>query len=120
MNKNSQLSMVAGILMAIGLFATEVSSQARKILAGYLVDKQCASFYVESHPEKLSEHSIGCVLACGGKDGFGVIADGRFYPFQKNGTLARQKLEKSSKEKDLRVVVTVVEDAGMFTLESID
>jgi hypothetical protein len=70
-----------------------------------VVDKECASFYVESHPEKLPERSRGCVLACGGKEGFGIISDGRFYPFQKNGNLTRQWLEKSSKEKDLRVIV---------------
>jgi len=120
MTKNKQHSILGGTLAAIGFLAAEVRCQEKKTLSGYVVDKQCASFYLESHPEKLSEHSKGCALACGGNDRFGIISGERFYLFQKNGNLARQWLEKNSKEKDLRVVVTVVDDAGLLTLESID
>jgi hypothetical protein len=76
-------------------------------MEGYLVDQKCASYYRESQPDKLADHSRACVLACGREAGYGLIVADQFFPFDADGRrVGQQWLEMSSKEKDLRVRVT--------------
>jgi hypothetical protein len=84
------------------LLATET-----RVVEGYLVDQKCSSYYRETQPDKLPDHSRACVLACGREGGFGLIGADQYFPFDQEGRkLAEQWLENSSKEKDLRVKVT--------------
>ena len=83
-----------------------------RVLEGYLVDHKCASYYLDSQPEKRPDHSRACVLACGREGGYGLIVGEKYIAFDsEGGKLAQQWLEKTSQEKDLRVKVT-------FALES--
>ena len=94
--------------------------QQRRVTSGFLVDKQCASFYVESQPEKLPDHSKGCVSACGLNAGFGLIVRNRFIPFDKKGNkLASAWLESTDKDKDLQVEVTFLVDGNIWEVERI-
>lgn len=111
-----------GCFVAILIVSTSilVLGQERKVLSGFLVDKRCASFYVTSQ-EKLPDHSKGCVLACAAEAGFGLLREDGFVPFDEGGNkLAREWLEKTSKEKDLQVKVTFAVDAGQFKVEKIE
>jgi hypothetical protein len=94
------------LLLVSGLVQSET-----KVMEGYLIDSKCASYYLDSQPEKLPDHSRACVLACGRDGGYGLIAESRYYAFDSEGArLAQQWLEKANRDKDLRVRVT-------FTIE---
>jgi hypothetical protein len=85
----------------------EGSLAENQVLEGYLVDQKCASYYRESQPDKLADHSRACALACGREAGYGLLAADQFFPFDADGRkVAQQWLETSNKEKDLRVRVT--------------
>ncbi len=111
-----------GCIVAILIVSTSILalSQERKVLSGFLVDKRCASFYATSQ-EKLPDHSKGCVLACAAEAGFGLLREDGFVPFGEEGNkLAREWLEKTSKEKDLQVRVTFTVDADQLKVEKIE
>jgi hypothetical protein len=75
---------------------------------------------VESQPEKLLDHSKGCVMACGVDAGFGLVVKGGFIPFDEQGNkLAREWLEQTSKQKELRATVTFLVDGDNFKVEAI-
>ena len=57
------------------LLALVVSTRSEtRVLEGYLVDAKCASYYRESQPDKLSNHSRACAMACGRQGGYGLVA----------------------------------------------
>jgi len=89
-------------------------------LEGYLVDQKCMSYYLEQ-PDKIQGHSRACVLACGRESGYGVTtADQNFILDAEGRKLAQTWLETSSKEKDLRVKVTVVHEDGKSRVVKIE
>jgi hypothetical protein len=88
---------------------------------GTLVDQKCLSYYRETQPEKLQDHSRACVLACGRESGYGVIAGSAYFLLDAEGRkLAQTWLEASSKEKDLRVKVTIVDEGGKSKVVKIE
>jgi len=92
-----------------------------RTLEAYLVDQKCLSYYRETQPEKLQDHSRACALACGRESGYGVIvADGHFLLDAEGRKLAQSWLETSSKEKDLRVKVTIVHQDGKSRVVKIE
>ena len=96
-------------------------AEEKKVLNGFLVDQKCASFYVESQPEKLPDHTKGCVVACGVNGGFGLFVKDRFIPFGEQGNkLAREWLEQTSRQKELRATVTFLVDGNKFKVEAIE
>lgn len=114
------MKLVSTVVILLISFSVLLLGQERQVLSGFLVDKKCASFYITSH-DKLPQHSKGCVLACGGKADFGLLLEGRFLPFDEDsGKLARQWLEKTSKERDLRVTVTFLANGDRLKVEKIE
>lgn len=96
-----------------------IFGQETKILSGFLVDNKCASFYAGAR-DKLPDHSKGCVLACGGEADYGLLLDDGYIPFdQAGGKQARQWLENTSKERDLRVTITFSVQGDKLTVEKI-
>ena len=104
------------------LLASVVSTRSEtRVLAGHLVDEKCASYYRESQPEKLSEHSRACAMACGRQGGYGLVAPDQYISFDAEGRrLAQQWLENTSREKDLRVSVTFAVEGEKLKVLKID
>ena len=80
---------------------------------GTVVDVMCKGKDVASHTKE-------CALGCA-KSGFGLVtSDGQFYKFDEKGNSeALAALKKTSKEKDLRAVVTGTMDGDVIKVESI-
>jgi hypothetical protein len=84
-----------------------------RTVEGFLVDLKCLAYYRESQPDKLSDHSRACVLACGRESGYGLLAGEEYLRLDAEGKkLAESWLENSAKEKDLRVKATVSDEGG--------
>jgi hypothetical protein len=97
---------IAGLSLLLLLVAGLARSET-KVLEGYLIDSKCASYYLDSQPDKLPDHSRACVLACGRAGGYGLIANSQYHAFDSDGAgLAQEWLEKANQDKDLRARVT--------------
>ena len=102
------------------IFFPGQGQQQKRVTSGFLIDQRCAAFYVESQPEKLPDHSKGCVSACGLNSGFGLIVRNRFILFDKKGNeLASAWLKSTDKNKDLQVEVTFLVDGDTWEVEKI-
>ena len=98
-----------------------ITAEERKVMRGFLVDQKCALFYLESQPEKLPEHTKGCVKACGVDAGFGLVVNDVFIPFGERGNeLASEWLERTPKYKELRIEVTFLVDGNKYIVEEIE
>jgi len=92
-----------------------------RVVEGYLIDQKCASYYRESQPKKLSDHSRGCVVACGREGGYGLISADQYTSFDSKGSrLAQQWLERPGEDKDLHVSVTFEEENGTLKVIKIE
>ncbi len=87
-----------GVLCSMGLLA---HGEAK---TGILADGHCGPGMVGDEA-KASDHKVTCALSC--KDnGFGIIADGKFYPFDEAGNKqALALLEATDKASALKVKV---------------
>lgn len=92
-----------------------------RTLTAYLVDQKCFSYYRDTQPEKLQDHSRACALACGRESGYGIIAADEYILLDpEERKLAQTWLESTSMEKDLRVKVTVVREGGKSRVVKIE
>lgn len=92
-----------------------------RTVEGFLVDLKCLTYYRESQPDKLADHSRACVLACGRESGYGVLAGEEVLRLDaEEKKLAESWLETSQKEKDLRVKVTVSDEGGKSKIVKIE
>src|SRR5262249_55413062 len=107
--KRSQLTMkrnpiLATLFTSLLIAAAAVAWAHEKVkLTGYVVDVACAGDFKDS-PEKAAksaaEHTKECALMedCV-KSGYGILADGKWYPFDAKGSeLAKALFEKTSKK----------------------
>ncbi len=92
-------------------------------LTGYIVDVMCAADHTKDSAEDAmkfaSEHDRSCGLmeACV-KSGYGIFADGKWYPFDAKGSdLAKAIFEKTTKKDHIKVTVEGMKHEGKILVE---
>jgi hypothetical protein len=105
------------ILIAI-VFALALPLSAATWKNVTLMDAGCAT---KKHTDAAAEgHTKACMTKCGSKAGYGVIADGKFVKFDKNGDkLASAALKKSEKDENIHVDVTGAMKNGKLAVSAI-
>jgi hypothetical protein len=80
-------------------------------LTGYLVDSMCAAGHAHGSAEEAeafgAKHTKSCALdtECAAS-GFGIISDGKYYPFDAKGNeMAKALFEKTSKNDHIQATV---------------
>ena len=122
MKKTIFLSLIAGLLIA----ATAVAWAHEKVkLTGYVVDVMCFADHVKDSPEAATkaaaEHTKECALMgdCV-KSGYGIYADGKWYPFDAKGNeLAKALFEKTAKKDHIKMTVEGMKHDGKILVEKI-
>jgi len=115
MKKPIFLSLIAALLL---ITVTLVSAHEKVKLTGYVVDVVCFAEHAKENPEAANkaaaEHSKDCALMddCI-KGGYGIYADGQWYPFDAKGNeLAKAAFEKSRKKDHLKLTVEGMKHEG--------
>jgi hypothetical protein len=119
-------STIALSILAVGLIAISTVLAHEKVkLTGYVVDVVCAADHTKDNPEDAtkfaSEHTKECALMeeCV-KSGYGIFADGQWYPFDAKGnTLAKALFEKSAKKDHIKVTVEGMKHEGKIIVEKL-
>jgi hypothetical protein len=94
-------------------------------LTGYVVDVVCFADHAKDSPEAATkvaaEHTKECALMedCV-KSGYGIYADGKWYPFDAKGnTLAKAAFDKTSKKDHIKMTVEGMTHDGKLLVEKI-
>lgn len=122
MKKTIFSSLIAGLLVA----ATTVAWAHEKVkLTGYVVDVMCFADHVKDSAEAgtkaAAEHTKECALMedCV-KSGYGIYADGKWYPFDAKGNeLAKAAFDKTSKNDHIKMTVEGMKHDGKILVEKI-
>ena len=117
---------IALIMLAVGLIAVSTVRAHEKVkLTGYVVDVVCAADHTKDKPEDAtkfaSEHTKECALMeeCV-KSGYGIFADGKWYPFDAKGnTLAKALFEKTAQKDPIKVTVEGMKHEGKILVEKL-
>src|SRR6266545_4978972 len=112
-------------LLAVGLIVVSTVRAHEKVkLTGYLVDVVCAADH-KDNPEDATkfaaEHTKECALMeeCV-KSGYGIFADGKWYPFDAKGnTLAKAPFDKTAKKDHIKVTVEGMKHEGKILVEKL-
>lgn len=113
-------------LFAALLVAASVAWAHEKVkLTGYVVDTVCFADKAKGAPEEgakaAAEHTKDCALMeeCV-KGGYGIYADGQWYPFDAKGNdLAKAAFEKTSKKDHIKMTVEGMKHDGKILVEKI-
>lgn len=101
-------------LFAFALLAAAVASATvheKVTLTGYVVDVVCFAETAKGKPEAATkaagEHTKDCALMADCiKGGYGIYADGKWYPFDAKGNeLAKSLFEKTAKKDHVKMTV---------------
>lgn len=122
MKRTVYFGLIAGLLIA----ATTVAWAHEKVkLTGYVVDVMCFAEQVNAAPEAATkaaaEHTKECALMedCI-KSGYGIYADGKWYPFDAKGNeLAKAVFEKTTKKDHIKMTVEGMKHDGKILVEKI-
>jgi hypothetical protein len=110
-------------LIALLSLAALISAQDKATLTGYVIDKACEGNAAKK-PDVMAAvagHSKKCALMdnCVAS-GYGVYSDGKYYEFDAKGNeLAKALIEKSSKEKGIKVSVEGTVDGSKVMVSKI-
>src|SRR2546422_2883614 len=122
MKKTIFFSLVIALLVTAGAV---VRAHEKVKLTGYVVDVVCFDDHVKDSPEDATkfaaEHTKECALMeeCV-KSGYGVYADGKWYPFDAKGNeLAKAVFEKSAKKDHVKMTVEGMKHEGKILVEKI-
>lgn len=118
--------LVLSLVMTFVLAASSLVLAHEKVkLTGYLGDVMCTTSHLKDSPEELTkvtaehEKSCGLMEACV-KSGYGIVADGKWYPFDEKGNkLAKGVFEKTAKSDHIKVTVEGMQHDGKILVESI-
>ena len=108
MSKRVLLSLVVACVLAA---AALVSAHEKVKLTGYLVDVMCAAGHAKDNAEDAqkfaAEHTKECALMADCvKSGYGIFADGKWYPFDDKGNkLAKSLFDKTASQDHIKVTV---------------
>jgi len=105
--------------------ATVVLAHEKVKLTGYIVDVICFADHAKDSPEAATkvaaEHTKECALMveCV-KSGYGIYADGKWYPFDAKGNeLAKAAFEKTGKKDHVKMTVEGMKHDGKILVEKI-
>ena len=122
MKKTIFFSLVAGLLIAA---ATVAWAHEKVKLSGYVVDVVCFADHAKDSPEAATkvaaEHTKECALMedCV-KSGYGIYADGKWYPFDAKGNeLAKAAFDKTAKKDHIKMTVEGMKHDGKILVEKI-
>jgi len=122
MKKTIFLSLAAALLFAA---CAGVQAHEKVKLTGYVVDVVCFADHVKDSPEAATkvaaEHTKECALMedCV-KGGYGVYADGQWYPFDAKGNeLAKAAFEKTGKKDHIKMTVEGMKHDGKILVQKI-
>ncbi|MBO0860795.1 MAG: hypothetical protein J2P21_20380 [Chloracidobacterium sp.] len=94
-------------------------------LTGYVVDVKCAAGHANSGPEDAmkfaANHTKQCALeeACV-KSGYGIFADGQWFPFDARGNeLAKALIEKTQKKDHILMTVEGMKHEGKILVQKL-
>ena len=121
-NTRVVLILIVGLLLVV----TSVALAHEKVkLTGYLVDSMCAAGHDKDKPEDAakfaSEHTRECALMeeCV-KSGYGVLVEGKWYPFDAKGSeIAKGLVDKTAKKDHIKVTVEGMKHEGKLLVEKI-
>lgn len=115
------LSLLAALLIS----ASVVWAHEKVKLTGYVVDTVCFADQAKGKPEEATktaaEHTKECALMedCI-KGGYGIYADGKWYPFDAKGNeLAKAIFEKTRKKDHIKITVEGMKHDGKILVEKI-
>jgi hypothetical protein len=121
MKRAIALSMLTVVLIAI----STVRAHEKVKLTGYVVDVVCAADHTKDNPEDATkfaaDHTKECALMedCV-KGGYGIFADGKWYPFDAKGnTLAKALFEKTAKKDHIKATVEGMKHEGQILVEKL-
>ncbi len=116
------------VLIALAAFIVATSSvlaHEKVKLTGYVVDVVCFADQAKGKPEEAAkaaaEHTKECALMedCI-KGGYGIYADGKWYPFDAKGhDLAKAVFEKTTKKDHIKMIVEGMKHDGKILVEKI-
>jgi hypothetical protein len=117
---------IALSMLAVGLIVVSTVRAHEKVkLTGYVVDVVCAADHTKDTPDAATkfaaEHTKECALMeeCV-KSGYGIFADGIWYPFDvKGNTLAKALFEKTAKKDHIKVTVEGMKHEGKILVEKL-
>ena len=114
------------IALAASVITTSTVSAHEKVkLSGYVVDVMCftehAKDAADDAKKAAAEHTRDCALMeeCV-KSGYGVYADGKWYPFDAKGNeLAKAMFEKAKRKDNIKATVEGMNHDGKILVEKI-
>ena len=112
-------------LAALVIIASTVLAHEKVKLTGYVVDVMCfaehANDATDAAKKAAAEHTRECALMeeCV-KSGYGIYADGKWYPFDAKGNeMAKAMLEKTKKKDNIKVTVEGMKHEGKILVEKL-
>ena len=122
MKKPIFLSLIAAL---VATTVTLGSAHEKVKLTGYVVDLACFAEHAKDKPEAANkiaaEHTRECALMddCI-KGGYGIYADGQWYPFDAKGNeLAKAAFEKSRKKDHFKMTVEGMQHEGKILVAKV-
>jgi len=118
-------SIILIALAALVITASTASAHEKVKLSGYVVDLMCFAEHTKDAADvakkAAAEHTRDCALMeeCV-KSGYGIYADGKWYPFDAKGNeLAKAMFEKAKRKDNIKVTVEGMEHDGKILVEKI-
>lgn len=113
-------------LLIVLLFAASVAFAHEKVkLTGYAMDVLCAKGFDKDKPEAAMKSAAAHTKECGlmddcVKSGYGVLSDGKWYPFDAKGNeLAKAIFDKTTKKDNIKITVEGLKHDGTIMVQSI-
>jgi hypothetical protein len=108
------------------LFVFSLAYANQKVrLTGYVVDVKCAAEHAKGKPEEVmkfaAEHTKACALMeeCV-RSGYGIFADGHWFPFDAKGNeLAKTLFEKTQKKDHIKATVEGTKHEGKIFVQKL-
>lgn len=123
MNMKKYFAFTLAALMLIS--SSMVFAHEKVTLTGYVVDVLCMKEHLNDNAEALTkfaaEHSKECALMdeCI-KSGYGIVADGKWYPFDAKGNeLAKALFDKTQKKDHIKMTVDGMKHDGKLMVEKL-
>ena len=112
-------------LAALVITASTASAHEKVKLSGYVVDVMCFAEHAKDATDiakkAAAEHTRDCALMeeCV-KSGYGIYADGKWYPFDAKGNeLAKAMFEKAKRKDNIKVTVEGMSHDGKILVDKI-
>ncbi len=112
-------------LIALLFVASFVSAHEKVKLTGYVADVMCSADHAKGKPEDAMKFAAEHTKECGLmeeciKSGYGIFADGKWYPFDAKGNeLTKALFEKTQKKDHVKVTVEGMKHDGKILVEKL-